>query len=156
QRRDDSVSPSRQSKDIIMSTRTVAPRQPLSDNQPSPADNQHLDPVKVVPDPPLLGGVEGAAPEEQTGRQEVPGLRAMEIIRAINQLGHTLHACSMYDAKQPEDLRKVMANILIKVIDLIMELYPDHPEWAIPLNQLLFSLKDLDRGKPNSLFKAFK
>jgi hypothetical protein len=53
-------------------------------------------------------------------------------------------------------VRKVAGNILIKVIDLILELYPEHPEWIIPLDQLLFGLRDLDRGKSNNLFQPLK
>jgi hypothetical protein len=75
---------------------------------------------------------------------------------AIGKLGDTLHASSKYNATNPEGLRKVAANILIKVIDLVLELYPRNPEWAIPLNQLLYGLKDLDRGKPNRLFEPVR
>jgi hypothetical protein len=97
-----------------------------------------------------------AADEQSQAEQEASRTRSAAIIAAIAKLGDTLHGCSTYNATNPEDLRKVAANILIKVIDLVLELYPRKPEWAIPLNQLLYGLKDLDRGKPNPLFEPVK
>ncbi|MFY9836128.1 MAG: hypothetical protein WAK55_06595 [Xanthobacteraceae bacterium] len=96
-----------------------------------------------------------AGPEAGAG-QETVSARSAAIVAAIGGLGATLHASSLYNAKLPQDVRKVAANILIKVIDLIMELYPKNPEWVITLDQLLYGLKDLDRGKPNVLFEPVK
>jgi hypothetical protein len=87
---------------------------------------------------------------------DAPSARSAAITNAIGMLGQTLHASSMYNAKDPQDSRKITANILIKVIDLVLELWPAHPEWVIPLNQLLYGLKDLDRGKANKLFQPVK
>lgn len=97
-----------------------------------------------------------AADEKSQVEQEALGARSAVIMVAIGKLGDALHASSKYNATNAEALRKVAANILIKVIDLVLELYPRNPEWAIPLNQLLYGLKDLDRGKPNALFEPVK
>jgi hypothetical protein len=101
-------------------------------------------------------GETGAAEHQAQPQQDQLSARSAAIIAAVAKLAGTLHASVTSDAKRPQDLRKVAANILIKVIDLVLELYPDHPEWVIPLNQLLFGLKDLDRGKPNVLFETAK
>jgi hypothetical protein len=98
---------------------------------------------------------------EQTVQQQLPrggalSDRSVAIVAAVSALGSTLHASSMCNAKDLQDKRKITANILIKVIELVLGLWPDHPEWAIPLNQLLYGLKDLDRGKANSLFDPVK
>jgi hypothetical protein len=88
--------------------------------------------------------------------QQALNARSAAIIAAIGNLGATLHASSLYNAKAPQDVRKAAANILIKVIDVILEFYPKNPEWVIPLNQLLYGLRDLDRGKRNRLFEPVK
>jgi len=98
----------------------------------------------------------GAMNEAQPQQEEVARARSAAIITAVANLAVTLHACATANVEQPQEVRKVAANILIKVIDLILELHPEHPEWVIPLNQLLYGLKDLDRGKPNILFQPVK
>lgn len=102
------------------------------------------------------GNCNVAADEQPQDEQEALSTRSAAIMVAIGKLGDTLQASSEYNATNPEDLRKVAANILIKMIDLVLELYPRNPEWAIPLNHLLYGLKDLDRGKPNALFEPVK
>jgi hypothetical protein len=98
----------------------------------------------------------GAIDQDRRPQEQAFSDRSAGIVAAVAKLGATLHGAATSNAEQPQDVRKVAANILVKVIDLILELYPDHPDWVIPLNQLLFGLKDLDRGKPNSLFEAVK
>jgi hypothetical protein len=94
--------------------------------------------------------------EQSPPQQMALSDRSAAIMRAIAELGETLHTSATYKATHPQEVRKVAGNILIKVIDLILQLYPEHPDWVIPLNQLLYGLRDLDRGKPNILFEPVK
>jgi hypothetical protein len=99
----------------------------------------------------------GAMAKAQLQQEEVVvSARSAAIMARIERLAVTLHQSSTYDGQGPQEVRKVAANVLIKVVDLVLELYPDHPEWVVPLQQLLFGLKDLDRGKPNRLFEPVK
>src|SRR5690242_16858754 len=75
--------------------------------------------------------------ETQRLKEELVALsRSAAIIAAVAELARTLHAAAMSNADQPQDVRKVTANVLIKVIDLSLELYPRHPEWVIPIQQI--------------------
>ena len=98
----------------------------------------------------------GPMGEQSPPQQMALSDRSAAIMRAIAELGETLHTSATYKATHPQEVRKVAGNILIKVIDLILQLYPEHPDWVIPLNQLLYGLRDLDRGKPNILFEPVK
>jgi hypothetical protein len=100
--------------------------------------------------------IESSAIQDRRVQQQAFSERSAAILEAVAKLSATLHAGATCNAEQPQDVRKVAGNILIKVIDLILELYPEHPEWIIPLDQLLFGLRDLDRGKSNNLFQPLK
>lgn len=75
---------------------------------------------------------------------------------AILFLTKALRSASANSPGQPDHGRAGVRMALVGVIEFLSELYPDKPSWAVPLNQLLYGLDDLDRGKVVPLFEPTK
>lgn len=83
--------------------------------------------------------------------------RSRRIIGALHALAQTLYAASQYNSEvDPTLARKAIGNVLIRVIDLVLELHPDQPSLPLSLSQLLLALKDLDRGAVSPLLTPEK
>jgi hypothetical protein len=82
--------------------------------------------------------------------------RSAELQAAIRFLFGTLQKASVgYDRLQP-DARGRVGKALVAAIHLISEIYPNEPGFAFPLNDLLYSLFDLDHGKVVPLLRPGK
>lgn len=82
--------------------------------------------------------------------------RSTELQAALRFVFGTLQEASVgYDRLQPEARRRV-GKALVAAIHLISEIYPNEPSFAFPLNDLLYSLFDLDHGKVLPLLRPAK
>jgi hypothetical protein len=66
---------------------------------------------------------------------------------AIADLHMALRMASTSSPAQSDQGRAGVRIALVGVINLLSELYPDDQSLARPLNELLYGLVDLDRGK---------
>ena len=82
--------------------------------------------------------------------------RSAELQAAIRFVfGALQEASAGYDRLQPGARGKV-GKALVAAIHLISEIYPNEPGFAFPLNDLLYSLFDLDHGKVVPLLRRAK
>jgi hypothetical protein len=82
--------------------------------------------------------------------------RPAELQAAIRFVfGALQEASAGYDRLQPEARGRV-GKALVAAIHLISEIYPNEPSFAFPLNDLLYSLFDLDHGKVVPLLRPAK
>jgi hypothetical protein len=75
---------------------------------------------------------------------------------AIADLHMALRMASTSSPAQSDQGRAAVRIALVGVINLLSELYPDDQSLARPLNELLYGLVDLDRGKVVPLLKPTK
>ncbi len=80
-----------------------------------------------------------------------------EIRAAIEFFSEALgKASKSFSPTPPDQARAVVRMALVGTIQLISALYPDEPSFPLPLNQLLYDLKDLDHGKVAPLLEPTK
>jgi hypothetical protein len=80
-----------------------------------------------------------------------------EIRVAIEFFSEALGKASRgYSPTPPDQARAAVRVALVGTIKLISALFPDDPSFPLPLNQLLYDLKDLDHGRVASLFRPTK
>jgi hypothetical protein len=83
--------------------------------------------------------------------------RSAELQAAIRFAFNALKQASAdYDGVQPTIARKRVAVALFGLIRLISDVFPKESRFALPLNELLYGLMDLDRGKVVPLLSPAK
>jgi hypothetical protein len=83
--------------------------------------------------------------------------RSAELQAAIRFAFDALQKASAgYDGLQPSDARERVRVALVGLIRLISDIFPNEPRFALPLNELLYGLIDLDRGKVVPLLSPTK
>src|SRR5260370_6512593 len=80
-----------------------------------------------------------------------------ELLAALSFLSKALRVASGSFSLAAKDHGRASVRIaLVGIIKLLAELYPNEPSFQLPLNELLYALEDLDRGKIAPLLKPAK
>jgi hypothetical protein len=83
--------------------------------------------------------------------------RSNEIRSGLQIFSNAIQEASKrYSPDAPNQAREAIGIALVGVIQLISDLHPEEPSLPRPLNELLYGLRDLNRGKVASLFKLTK
>jgi hypothetical protein len=92
------------------------------------------------------------APEERPQAN-----RVAELVPAILSFRTELLTASIgFRPDPPTQARGRAKNALVGVIKFILHLFPNEPTLALPLNELLYGLEDLDHGKVTALLEPVR
>jgi hypothetical protein len=92
------------------------------------------------------------APEERPQAN-----RVAELVPAILSFRTELLTASIgFRPDPPTQARGRAKNALVGVIKFVLHLFPNEPTLALPLNELLYGLEDLDHGKVTALLEPVR
>jgi hypothetical protein len=89
--------------------------------------------------------------------QRPPANRVGELVPALLNFRTDLLTASVgFRPDPPTQARGCAKNALVGVIKFVLHLFPNEPTLALPLNELLYGLEDLDHGKVTPLLEPVR
>jgi hypothetical protein len=93
----------------------------------------------------------------EISEQRPQASRVAELVPAILNFKTDLRMASIsFRPDPPTQARGCAKNALVGVIKFVLHLFPNEPTLAMPLNELLYGLEDLDHGKVTPLLEPVR